>query len=228
LGVGAGNRLLDDTGDAETAKDVGEPEETSIFAFPSSDTEFGVSRSSWRCRRRRCNSSPCNLASQPSYRRVETESPDFFVPFLPAKREAVTLLLARRCATSDEVRPHVYWNYESLALERKFPSLVSLTPALLLSSFLLAPLSTLASVSLSPPSYTMDYQHHQSQQPIGSHVRQQSQVPDIHSVPRVAFPVLSEPFLVDSNYEFVKELGQGTYTSLFPLLTFGERSGAVK
>ncbi|GAA5861563.1 hypothetical protein JCM5353_002075 [Sporobolomyces roseus] len=58
----------------------------------------------------------------------------------------------------------------------------------------------------------MDYQHHhQPQQPMGSHVRQQSQVPDIHSVPRVAFPVLSEPFLVDSNYEFVKELGQGAY-----------------
>ncbi|GAA5925261.1 mitogen-activated serine/threonine-protein kinase SLT2 [Sporobolomyces koalae] len=40
---------------------------------------------------------------------------------------------------------------------------------------------------------------------------QQSQQPDIHSVPRVAFPVLTEPFLVDSNYEFVKELGQGAY-----------------
>ncbi|CEQ39597.1 SPOSA6832_01130 [Sporobolomyces salmonicolor] len=35
--------------------------------------------------------------------------------------------------------------------------------------------------------------------------------PDIHHVPRHAFPVLSEPFLVDSNYEFVKELGQGQY-----------------
>ncbi|GAA5920520.1 hypothetical protein JCM1841_003462 [Sporobolomyces salmonicolor] len=35
--------------------------------------------------------------------------------------------------------------------------------------------------------------------------------PDIHHVPRHAFPVLSEPFLVDSNYEFVKELGQGAY-----------------
>lgn len=31
----------------------------------------------------------------------------------------------------------------------------------------------------------------------------------IHNIPRHAFPVLSEPFLVDENYEFVKELGQG-------------------
>lgn len=28
---------------------------------------------------------------------------------------------------------------------------------------------------------------------------------------RHAFPVLSEPFLVDKNYEYVKELGQGAY-----------------
>ncbi|GAA5962348.1 hypothetical protein JCM3765_002950 [Sporobolomyces pararoseus] len=50
----------------------------------------------------------------------------------------------------------------------------------------------------------MSYHHQQQQQ-------YQQQQPDIHSVPRVAFPVLSEPFLVDSNYEFVKELGQGAY-----------------
>lgn len=50
----------------------------------------------------------------------------------------------------------------------------------------------------------MSYHHQQQQQHY-----QQPQQPDIHSVPRVAFPVLSEPFLVDSNYEFVKELGQG-------------------
>ncbi|KAK4700414.1 hypothetical protein P7C70_g5833, partial [Phenoliferia sp. Uapishka_3] len=33
----------------------------------------------------------------------------------------------------------------------------------------------------------------------------------IHTLDRSTFPVLSEPFLVDSNYEFVKELGQGAY-----------------
>ena len=31
----------------------------------------------------------------------------------------------------------------------------------------------------------------------------------IHNIPRHAFPVLSEPFLVDETYDFVKELGQG-------------------
>jgi len=51
--------------------------------------------------------------------------------------------------------------------------------------------------------------HQQPTQQQHYHQQQQQQQPDIHSVPRVAFPVLSEPFLVDSNYEFVKELGQG-------------------
>ncbi|GAA6060482.1 hypothetical protein JCM10212_007113 [Sporobolomyces blumeae] len=50
----------------------------------------------------------------------------------------------------------------------------------------------------------MAYYHHPGQAPVAA-------MPDIHSTPRVAFPVLSEPFLVDSNYEFVKELGQGAY-----------------
>ncbi|GAA5862967.1 hypothetical protein JCM8547_003635 [Rhodosporidiobolus lusitaniae] len=36
-------------------------------------------------------------------------------------------------------------------------------------------------------------------------------VDPIHHIPRHAFPVLTEPFLVDQNYEFVKELGQGAY-----------------
>ncbi|BGP48688.1 mitogen activated protein kinase 2 [Rhodotorula kratochvilovae] len=36
-------------------------------------------------------------------------------------------------------------------------------------------------------------------------------VDPIHHIPRHAFPVLAEPFLVDENYEFVKELGQGAY-----------------
>lgn len=31
----------------------------------------------------------------------------------------------------------------------------------------------------------------------------------IHNIARTTFPVLAEPFLVDQNYEFVKELGQG-------------------
>ncbi|GAA5893978.1 uncharacterized protein JCM6883_003688 [Sporobolomyces salmoneus] len=60
----------------------------------------------------------------------------------------------------------------------------------------------------------MAYQHQPVPQPQGQHYMQQPQQqkqPDIHAVPRVAFPVLSEPFLVDSNYEFVKELGQGAY-----------------
>jgi hypothetical protein len=30
-------------------------------------------------------------------------------------------------------------------------------------------------------------------------------------IPRRAFNALSEPFLVDPSYEFVKELGQGAY-----------------
>ncbi|KAM0750090.1 CMGC/MAPK/ERK protein kinase [Meredithblackwellia eburnea MCA 4105] len=33
----------------------------------------------------------------------------------------------------------------------------------------------------------------------------------IHQLDRVQFPVLNEPFLVDANYQFVKELGQGAY-----------------
>ncbi|GAA5908130.1 hypothetical protein JCM6882_005949 [Rhodosporidiobolus microsporus] len=36
-------------------------------------------------------------------------------------------------------------------------------------------------------------------------------VDPIHNIPRKEFPVLTEPFLVDENYEFVKELGQGAY-----------------
>lgn len=31
----------------------------------------------------------------------------------------------------------------------------------------------------------------------------------IHTLERASFPVLNEPFLVDKNYEYVKELGQG-------------------
>lgn len=31
----------------------------------------------------------------------------------------------------------------------------------------------------------------------------------IHSLERTSFPVLNEQFLVDKNYEYVKELGQG-------------------
>lgn len=31
----------------------------------------------------------------------------------------------------------------------------------------------------------------------------------IHSLPRHAFPVLNESFLVDATYDYVKELGQG-------------------
>ncbi|GJN90918.1 hypothetical protein Rhopal_003932-T1 [Rhodotorula paludigena] len=38
-----------------------------------------------------------------------------------------------------------------------------------------------------------------------------SAIDPVHHVARHAFPVLSEPFLVDENYEFVKELGQGAY-----------------
>ncbi|GAA5999740.1 hypothetical protein JCM10207_005886 [Rhodosporidiobolus poonsookiae] len=38
-----------------------------------------------------------------------------------------------------------------------------------------------------------------------------SSPPNIHAIPRHAFPVLTEPFLVDQNYEYVKELGQGAY-----------------
>jgi hypothetical protein len=38
----------------------------------------------------------------------------------------------------------------------------------------------------------------------------------IHQIPRHAFPVLTEPFLVDQNYEYVKELGQGASASLLP------------
>lgn len=34
-------------------------------------------------------------------------------------------------------------------------------------------------------------------------------VDPIHNIARTTFPVLAEPFLVDQNYEFVKELGQG-------------------
>jgi hypothetical protein len=36
-----------------------------------------------------------------------------------------------------------------------------------------------------------------------------SQVDPIHNIARHQFPVLAEPFLVDHNYDFVKELGQG-------------------
>ncbi|BGP25090.1 mitogen activated protein kinase 2 [Rhodotorula toruloides] len=36
-------------------------------------------------------------------------------------------------------------------------------------------------------------------------------VDPIHNIARTTFPVLAEPFLVDHNYEFVKELGQGAY-----------------
>ncbi|KDE09325.1 CMGC/MAPK protein kinase [Microbotryum lychnidis-dioicae p1A1 Lamole] len=38
-----------------------------------------------------------------------------------------------------------------------------------------------------------------------------SHASSVHRVQRHAFPVLSESFLVDSTYEFVKELGQGAY-----------------
>ncbi|GAA6055335.1 hypothetical protein JCM3770_005292 [Rhodotorula araucariae] len=38
-----------------------------------------------------------------------------------------------------------------------------------------------------------------------------SAIDPIHHIPRHAFPVLAEPFLVDENYDFVKELGQGAY-----------------
>ncbi|GAA5864225.1 hypothetical protein JCM3774_001262 [Rhodotorula dairenensis] len=37
------------------------------------------------------------------------------------------------------------------------------------------------------------------------------QVDPIHNIARHQFPVLAEPFLVDHNYDFVKELGQGAY-----------------
>lgn len=36
-----------------------------------------------------------------------------------------------------------------------------------------------------------------------------AQVDPIHNIARHQFPVLAEPFLVDHNYDFVKELGQG-------------------
>lgn len=39
-----------------------------------------------------------------------------------------------------------------------------------------------------------------------------SQVDPIHNIARHQFPVLAEPFLVDHNYDFVKELGQGQST----------------
>ena len=39
-----------------------------------------------------------------------------------------------------------------------------------------------------------------------------SQVDPIHNIARHQFPLLAEPFLVDHNYDFVKELGQGQST----------------
>lgn len=48
-----------------------------------------------------------------------------------------------------------------------------------------------------------------------SHAPSPSQSIDpIHNIARTTFPVLAEPFLVDHNYEFVKELGQGALHEL--------------
>jgi hypothetical protein len=39
---------------------------------------------------------------------------------------------------------------------------------------------------------------------------------NIHTLERHTFPVLSEQFLVDKTYDFIKELGQGQYMSYLP------------
>ncbi|BGO91852.1 hypothetical protein NBRC10512_007650 [Rhodotorula toruloides] len=53
---------------------------------------------------------------------------------------------------------------------------------------------------------------HQTSRSSPSHAPSPSQSIDpIHNIARTTFPVLAEPFLVDHNYEFVKELGQGAY-----------------
>lgn len=59
-----------------------------------------------------------------------------------------------------------------------------------------------------------------------SHAPSPSQFIDpIHNIARTTFPVLAEPFLVDHNYEFVKELGQGAFDEL---LEVGGMRGAVR
>lgn len=39
---------------------------------------------------------------------------------------------------------------------------------------------------------------------------------NIHTLERHTFPVLSEQFLVDKTYDFIKELGQGQFMSYLP------------